>query len=95
MRTVHKYPLAGGTGEHVIPMPAGALLLTIQLQGGMPCLWALIDTERELVKRHLTIVGTGWEMQPQPGRYVGTFQTEGGRFVWHVFDADPISGGSP
>lgn len=34
-------------------MPEGAQFLTVQMQEGQPVLWALVDTDRDVVKRHM------------------------------------------
>ena len=81
MKTIWKFviPL-----QHAvkIDMPVNADLLTVQLQGDVPTLWASVDPEAQRATRVLTIIGTGREA-PE-GRYVGTWQQDG--FVWHLFD---------
>lgn len=81
MRTIWKFRVPM---EHVvrIEMPWGAELLTAQLQGDVPMLWAAVDPEAPRKTRVLTIIGTGREA-PE-GRYVGTWQQDG--YVWHLFD---------
>lgn len=80
--TIWKYTLSV-TNEQKISMPSGAQLLTVQLQGGMPCLWALVNPAAPQVERKIRIHGTGHEVQG--GEYVETFQW--GPLVFHVFDA--------
>jgi hypothetical protein len=63
-------------------------LLHVAEQFGTPRLWALVSVSEPTVARRIVIVGTG---HPAPGPddpfvYVGTFQSLGGEFVWHVFD---------
>lgn len=84
METIWKYPLSGQNPE-VISMPSGAVILTVQVQDGTPCLWALVETENEKEDRTLHVVGTGQPFpDAQAAHYVGTFQV--GIFVWHVFE---------
>ncbi len=88
MKTIWKYPLA--LGENLLDMPRGAELLAVQMQGGAPMLWALVDVGsagRE--QRRLRVVGTGHTLPQAVGRYVCTFQEP--PFVWHVFDGGALS----
>lgn len=82
---IFKYPLSGLIDQS-IEMPAGAQVLTLQMQGGIPCLWALIDESMPKQERHFKVVGTGWLLDDDPGMYIGTFQD--GSFVWHVFEVE-------
>ena len=98
MRTIHKYPVKlNSTPGHPrieIEMPAGARVLTVQtqyagdLEREMPYVWATVDTERPMKKRGFYLLGTGHLLPPAstPTRYVGSFQLEGGRFVFHLFE---------
>lgn len=87
MKTIHKYPLV--PGNSVIPMPAHAELLDVQVQGGGPVLWALVDPEEPTVFRTFDVFGTGWELPSKltAEEYVATFQT--GPLVFHVFERLP------
>jgi hypothetical protein len=85
MTTIYKWTLTpGSTGLH---MPAGAKVLTVQMQGDQPQLWALVDPEQPKEWRTFEIHGTGHPMPTNPGEYVATFQMHGGALVWHVFEA--------
>lgn len=82
MRTIFKYPFE--TADEVwIDMPADAEILTIQIQRGVPCVWALVVPGEELETRYFKIYGTGSEIY-EGGKYIATYQT--GSFVWHVFE---------
>lgn len=85
MYSIWKYPL-NTSGATELQMPAGAKVLSMQLQGGTPTLWALVDPTAPEVARSFHIVGTDWEFEFNPGNYVGTFQMAGGTFVFHVFE---------
>ena len=68
-------------------MPVGAKLLTVQVQDGMPQLWALVDEEAAIETRTFATYGTGNPMPDgDPGAYVGTYQISGGALVFHVFE---------
>ena len=86
-KTVWKYPF--DTEHDVrIAMPKYAEILTIQVQDGVPCIWARVDPTNELEERSFKIYGTGHVMsQPEKEIYVGTYQERNGSLVWHVFDA--------
>jgi hypothetical protein len=85
--TIWKYPLLNfPVLDLALAMPKGSRILTVQMQGNQPCLWALVDQNAPKVTYHFTIVGTGWEIGVADAggiEYIGTFQT--GSFVWHVF----------
>lgn len=71
-------------------MPIGAKLLTIQLQRGNPCLWALIDPlEKKLTSRKIVTYGTGHAIELGL-EYVGTYQLLDGALVMHVFDGGEV-----
>ena len=94
MKQVWKYKLGFTvTDDMTISMPAGAELLTVQVQYGAPALWARVDPEARLVKRRIHISGTGHV--GAEGRYIGTFQLDEGRLVFHVFDHGAIEEWSP
>lgn len=85
--TIWKFPLRIAD-KVLIEMPAGAKLLTVQMQNGSPFIWASLDEKEPLGLRRVYVRGTGHELYPaEPHRYVGTFQQ--GPFVWHVFDGGP------
>lgn len=87
-RVVYKFSLPEGPiGAFEIDMQEGAEILTVQMQYGAACIWALVDPEAPLKPRRLAIMGTG---HPTPdagaGRYIGTFQMLDGGLVWHLFE---------
>ena len=75
------------TDKQKLPMPDGANLLTVQVQHGIPQLWALVDEKAPIIHRTIATYGTG---NPLPdgylGEYVGTYQIHGGLLAFHVFD---------
>lgn len=87
MKTIWKFPLII-TDHQSVPMPTGATLLDVQMQGDSPCLWALVDpktTSRTPV--HIGMRGTGQPISEPVGNYIATFQT--GPLVFHVFEVQP------
>ena len=84
MQTIYKYPLKIDDEQEVM-MPKGARMLSVQLQGGRPCLWALVDPNLENEARSLLIRGTGHDASGV-GRYISTFQMDGGALLFHAFE---------
>lgn len=85
MKTVYKYRLDMAFPHQVISMDEGAQMLTVQIQDGIPHLWALVDPTRPHVIRTVSIIGTGQPM-PDDGVYISTFQMHGGALVFHAFE---------
>ena len=89
MRRIYKYPLDITKGEQGVgirfdvPMPKGARILTVQMQAGLPTIWADVSKDREATRR-LVIYGTGWDLPQEPGVYVSSVQS--GPYVWHIYD---------
>ena len=88
MRTIYKYAIEA-TDDLIIEMPKGAIILTVQVQRGYPCIWAIIDTNAPMVRRHLKVFRTGHPM-PATIPYIGTFQIMGGDLVFHLFDVGEL-----
>jgi len=84
---IWKYTLGFGVAVH--PMPAGAEILTVQMQHGLPTLWARVDTDAPKVHRAVACYGTGWD-GVERGAYIATVQYHDGT-VWHFFDQGPTS----
>jgi hypothetical protein len=84
MNTIYKYPLTDDVQSFDIPKDAE--ILCLQVQNDVPCIWALVDTDKPKVKRHFEIRGTGDSVPPFRVSYIGTYQLNGGRLVFHVFE---------
>lgn len=84
MKAIWKYPLAV-TDEQTVNMKQGAEILCVQVQDGVPCLWAVIDDVLPGRLRSFRLYGTGHPVDDL-GRYVGTFQLHGGSLVFHLFE---------
>jgi hypothetical protein len=83
MKTVWKFPVTPGPFE--VEMPKGAQVLSVQVQGGEPFMWALVDDQAPKEKRSFNTVGTGHDSDEiQNWRFVGTFQL--GPLVFHLFE---------
>lgn len=88
MKTIWKYQL-DVTTEQVVMMPKQAQILTVQIQDGTPCMWAVVSPGSPSEKRTFRIYGTGHPIADDLGRYIGTFQLRGGLLVFHLFEAMP------
>jgi len=89
MRTIYKYKLPVGD-EFALEMPAGAEVLTVQMQDDQPFIWALVNTDHSPQLRQFLVLGTGHDCSDTricATNYVGTFQLLGGRLVFHLFEA--------
>lgn len=81
--TIWKYPMP--LCKHFsISMPHGAEVFTVQVQGGVPTAWAIVDTDAVKEPLHFRWVGTGQKLDENKSQYVGTIQD--GDFVWHLFE---------
>ncbi len=84
-RTVYKYTIPGP--DCVIEMPCDAYILTMQMQRGEPCIWAMVTPDADKVQRHFVMRGTGHQLDDweSSDNYIGTFQTRQG-LVFHLFE---------
>ena len=84
---IYKYQLEITDEQHVA-MPRGAKLLSVQVQRGVCCLWALVgedlDADDMDSTRLIRIVGTGNPTDITDEPFIGMVQM--GQFMWHVFD---------
>ncbi len=85
MREIWKYPVPIAVGFDM-DMPEGAEVLTVQVQGASPEMWALVHPDMPKVTRRFRLYGTGQPIEGRSGRYIGTFQMAGGAFIWHLFE---------
>ncbi len=84
MNAIWKYPF-DVTDHVIVKVPAQSKVLCVQMQGGRPCIWVLVDPSSARTESlHLRVIGTGHQHVLIDGeRYIGTVQD--GQFVWHVF----------
>jgi hypothetical protein len=87
MKTIWKFPLQV-TNDQILQMPHGAEILCVQVQGdnNAPCLWAIVEDTKFTYPRTIHMYGTGHKLASHPGRFISTFQMDGGRLVFHVFE---------
>ncbi len=85
MTKIYKYVLET-TDSQYVNMPAEAEVLCVQTQHGTPCIWARVDPDAPTHPRRFLVFGTGHEITGYPGRYVGTYQIDGGALIFHVYE---------
>lgn len=68
-------------------LPEGAEFLSVQVQAGSPQMWFRVDTGRRPRAQIFGICGTGCEIDNRlaAAPFKGTFQLNGGAFVFHLF----------
>lgn len=71
-----------------IPMPKGSQLLTVQMQRGLPHLWALVDPDEPIINRIFRLAGTGHPIEEDPShlKYIGSFQMNEEALIFHLFE---------
>lgn len=91
MSIVFKFPLDLNKLDHlnrmVVEMPAFAGILTVQMQGDVPTIWARCKPGNKPTARVIEIIGTGMVLhEGRNHKYLGTFQMHGGSLVFHAFE---------
>lgn len=86
---IYKFPLSVDFDKaEDIKMPAGATVLALQVQRGVPCIWATVEQDAPKIRRRFRTYGTGHPMEDADRfpYYVGTYQLpELPSLVCHVF----------
>ncbi len=84
MNKIYKYNLP--VNGNVITINDGIIeILDLQLQDGVPVMWAMVNPEAKVVEPiEIIAIGTGWTIPIGVDEYLGTVQDEYG-FVWHYF----------
>ncbi len=92
MITIWKYEIP--IEEHFsIDVQKHSIFLSVQCQKGVPTIWCLVNTDREVVKREFRLYGTGHDLIEKNHdaikniywEFVGTFQMFDGDLVYHLF----------
>jgi len=82
-RTIFKFQL-GINDAQTIKMQRGAIIRSVQDQGGILWLWAELDRTAPMEDRIIEIFGTGHLIPDGDRTYLSTVQQGG--FVWHVYE---------
>lgn len=86
LHSIYKYPVRV-TDINKVEMPKGAKVLSVQMQRGVPCIWALVDPAAEMETRMFFMFGTGHPVEYAEGlRFIGTFQLVDRELVFHLFE---------
>ena len=72
-------------------MPYGAHVLHVGNQGGVLCLWVLVDPDQPERAREFLICGTGHPVPSGTHPYLGSAIVS--PFVWHVFGGNLVNPG--
>jgi hypothetical protein len=92
MKTIWKFTLMPDLSHDYligVPMPRGAVVLSVGNQMEEICLWAEVDTEATKEERAFEVHGTGHQMHQDMGvsrKYIGTVMLRGGSLVFHVYE---------
>ncbi len=87
-KTIWKYPV---TPDHWTQlMPVDAEILSVQVQQKEVQMWVLVDPDAIRKGREFEVYGTGHSIPENPGKFIGTFQLEGGTLVFHLFDCTDV-----
>jgi hypothetical protein len=84
MQTIHKYPFTS-LGSFTLELPEDFLSLSVEVQNGVPCLWALVNTGKPKRVYRFRVFGTGHPIPDVLGGcdHIATFQMP--PYVWHLF----------
>lgn len=88
MKTIYKYPIST-SGRFTLKMPSRAQILAVQMQGAIPCIWAVVHTQNAPEERRFYAAVTGWSLDsevPDGSPYIGTFQMESDSRIFHLFE---------
>jgi hypothetical protein len=86
-RTVYKAVLMHPM--QTVDMPVGSRVVTVETQGGQPCIWYECDPSAPSERRTFTAIGTG-HLIPPGQEYVGTsHDVAGAGLVFHVYEQEP------
>jgi len=87
MKKIYKFPIPEVVDEQEVMMPVNAQILCVQLQHGKPCIWAMVGSDLNLIKRKIRIIGTGHPIEDfDLLTYIDTFQLADGQLVFYVFE---------
>jgi len=89
---VYKYPFEIAA-EFSLEMPAPGDIVHVDMQNGVPCIWAVVWPDSgAVVTRKFRIHGTGkpWEDTVNMKHHGTLIEHPGPRpMVWHVFEVEP------
>lgn len=86
MLTIYKYPVFFHTDFGLL-MPKGAVVLSIQMQNNIPCMWVEVDNEEpEMEEKKFKMYFTGDRINSCLNlKYITTLQS--GDYVCHFYES--------
>lgn len=85
---IWKFPLEIIDSQE-IEVPPLHRCLSVQIQQGTPCLWALVDdADKQRVQARIRVFGTGHPIDASITNlvFIDTFQVMQGSLVFHIFE---------
>lgn len=84
MNIIYKYPLEL-VSEQTLVLPVGSKVLSVQMQHGVPTVWALHELGSTAAQTEVLVAltATGEQFHVDNWNYIDTLQN--GEHVWHVF----------
>ena len=75
MKTIYKYafPTCNPNSIATMELPWGAEIIRLDAENGHAFLWAIVDTEKPLVKRRFALHKTGSNMDANMSKYSESF----------------------
>jgi hypothetical protein len=92
MKTIHKYVLEADD-QVTVQAPIGRRPLTVAVQRGKLCVWALVDTDQPMEPWKFRVLGTGHpfdDFDPLTHEYLGTVLIHNDSLVFHVYQVEPL-----
>lgn len=87
MKTIYKYEISPDI--NYIEIPKDAEILSLHVQNNKPCIWVLVDTEKDIEERYFEFFGTGHYIPCDMGidrKFIGTFLIDSDSLVFHLFE---------
>jgi hypothetical protein len=87
-KKIYKYSIESEKRQ-TLDCPKESEVLSVQIQNGVPVLWALVDAgpnDARIAKKEIHVYATGETIEESNLNYIGTFQMREGRLVFHVFE---------
>lgn len=83
---IYKYPFIEDLENFYIQIPEDHIILDIQIQNNVICLWAIVNKESSIINLYFHVYGTGFDIYNENLTHIKTIQH--GIFVWHIFLKD-------
>jgi hypothetical protein len=82
MQSIWKFPFEIAD-NFSLRMPKEAKPISVQMQGQIPCMWAM---DKEVEEKKFIAILIGWNFEAiDSNKYIGTLQ-ERDTLVWHIFE---------